>query len=69
MVGTNFDDLSGRTLGSCILERLIGQGGMGSVYIAQQTRPTRRVAVKVLNPHLAPNSQIYQGYGKEKFLR
>lgn len=43
-------ELIGRILGNCTIERIIGQGGMGAVYLAQQSRPTRTVAVKVLIP-------------------
>jgi len=35
-------------VGDCRIERLIGRGGMGSVYEARQGRPQRLVAVKVL---------------------
>jgi serine/threonine protein kinase len=41
--------LIGKQLGTCVLERLIGSGGMGMVYLARQIRPMREVAVKVLN--------------------
>lgn len=44
--------LLGHSLGNCILQRLIGRGGMGAVYLAQQTRPRRLVAVKVLMPSI-----------------
>jgi serine/threonine protein kinase len=54
IIDTN--QLLGKTLGNCVLERLIGQGGMGAVYLAQQTRPRRTVAVKVLLPELTPKS-------------
>jgi serine/threonine-protein kinase len=40
--------LVGAQLGSCELKQLIGSGGMGVVFLAQQTRPKREVAVKVL---------------------
>jgi hypothetical protein len=43
-------ELIGVTLGSCNIERIIGRGGMGAVFLAQQTRPVRTVAVKVLIP-------------------
>jgi serine/threonine protein kinase len=42
--------LVGTNLGNCTLQQLIGQGGMGAVYLAQQSRPHRQVAVKVLLP-------------------
>ena len=55
----NADALIGMVLGTCTLQKLIGQGGMGAVYLAQQSRPKRQVAVKVLLPMspLAPNQR------------
>lgn len=50
---SNRGDLTGKTLGTCVLENLIGQGGMGAVYLAHQLRPARNVAVKVLLPNTA----------------
>ena len=44
--------LPGQTLGTCAIQRLIGRGGMGAVYLAQQVRPRREVAVKVFMPAL-----------------
>ncbi len=64
----NRDNLAGKTLGTCVLERLIGQGGMGAVYLAQQTRPARNVAVKVLLPDASQNSTTYQEF-LERFRR
>lgn len=55
-------DLTGEMLGSCLLEKCIGQGGMGTVYLARQTRPARSVAVKILLPNFAMNSQVYQEF-------
>ena len=56
----NAESLIGTTLGTCTLQKLIGQGGMGAVFLAQQSRPRRQVAVKVLLPMtpLAPHQQV-----------
>ena len=59
---TNSSDFTGKTLGTCTLEKLIGQGGMGAVYLARQVRPSRHVAVKVLLPNVAMSSRVRQDY-------
>src|SRR6266700_868608 len=46
----NAEALIGTVLGNCTLQKIIGQGGMGAVFLAQQSRPRRWVAVKVLLP-------------------
>lgn len=61
-MASNLNNLSGKTVGSCILERLIGQGGMGAVYLARQTRPSRNVAVKVLMPSGANSEELYEEF-------
>ena len=53
-------ELSGKVLGGCTLERLLGQGGMGAVYLARQDRPSRHVAVKVLLPNMLMTSQMQE---------
>ncbi len=48
------DPLIGRTLpGGFVILELIGVGGMGRVYRAEQTNLGRTVAVKIVHPHLA----------------
>ena len=45
------------------IERELGQGGMATVYLAQDLKHDRKVAIKVLRPELA------QAVGGERFLR
>ncbi|HCI80767.1 MAG TPA: hypothetical protein DHW02_13870 [Ktedonobacter sp.] len=54
--------LLGKTLGTCRIERILGQGGMGVVFLAQQQRPMRYVAIKVLLPDVSMNAQVQQHY-------
>src|SRR4051812_32447647 len=42
-------DLIGRTIGNYVVQKEVGRGGMGAVYIAEHPRIHRRVAVKVLH--------------------
>jgi serine/threonine protein kinase len=58
----NGNELIGRMLGTCRIEQMVGQGGMGIVYLAQQTRPIRRVAVKLLLPEANLRTQVYQQF-------
>src|SRR6516164_3293692 len=48
-------DLTGRTLADFHVLRHLGQGGMGQVYLAEQTSLKRKVALKILRPDLAAN--------------
>src|SRR5436305_8123677 len=55
-------EILGKVPGGCTLERLLGQGGMGAVYLARQERPSRYVAVKVLLPNMLMNSRMQEKY-------
>lgn len=45
------EDLTGTCIGTFELIKLLGEGGMGSVYLAEQHTPIqRRVAIKVIKP-------------------
>ncbi|MBC7833555.1 MAG: serine/threonine protein kinase [Phycisphaerales bacterium] len=45
-------------LGSYTLLRIIGSGGMGVVYEAEQSSPRRHVAVKLIRPEVASSSML-----------
>ncbi len=60
-MATDDRNLVGYVLGECKLEKVIGQGGMSSVYLGRQMRPARNVAVKVLGSGMnSNNTEDYQ---------
>ena len=58
-------DLSGRQLGDFRLLRRLGRGAMAEVYLAEQCRLRRKVAVKVLNPELAEDGTYLKRFQRE----
>ncbi len=57
------EQLKAALAGHYDVERLLGQGGMANVYLAQDPKHQRRVAIKVLKPELSAT------IGAERFLR
>jgi serine/threonine-protein kinase len=57
--------VNGGTLGSYRLERELGRGGMGAVYVGVHTLLGRRAAVKVLLPELSRHQAIVQRFFNE----
>ena len=55
--------LASTLAGRYAIERELGAGGMATVYLAQDLKHRRRVAIKVLRPELAA------ALGRERFLR
>jgi serine/threonine-protein kinase len=45
--------------------RIIGEGGMGAVYLGENVRISRRVAIKVLHAGLTENSELTQRFERE----
>ena len=60
------DPLVGRTLDNkYLIEKLLGKGGMGSVYMAVHTGTKRTVAVKVIAPQFMRNRELLIRFQRE----
>jgi serine/threonine-protein kinase len=58
-------DLTGRTLGEFHVLRRLGEGGMGQVYLAEQTSLQRKVALKLLKQELAADANALERFKAE----
>ena len=63
-IGSEFTELWAALASQYAVERELGRGGMGAVFLARDVRLDRFVAIKVLPPHLAAESEL-----RELFLR
>jgi YVTN family beta-propeller protein len=63
-VGRSTDAVIGTELAGYRVEALLGRGGMGAVYRAEETGLGRNVALKVIAPELAEDGRFH-----ERFLR
>ncbi|MBI1178421.1 protein kinase [bacterium] len=62
----DLDRYAGRTLdGKYRLDRLLGRGGMGSVYVAVHLGTERIVAVKLITPRFMRNAQFVERFKRE----
>jgi serine/threonine protein kinase len=59
------DELIGRSIGSYRVTRVLGKGGMGSVYMAEHPGIGSRVAIKFLHPQFSADKKIVDRFFNE----
>src|SRR5687768_2137719 len=64
VIPSEYSDVAAALAGQYSLERELGRGGMGVVFLARDLRLDRPVAIKMLLPHIANDEQV-----RERFLR
>jgi serine/threonine protein kinase len=55
----------GQKINNYVIESLLGEGGMGNVYLAEDKEIGRKVAVKAILPHLAKNDHVRDRFMNE----
>lgn len=61
----NHTDLIGKKIGHYKIHKLLGTGGMGEVYLAEDTKLRRNVALKLLPPQFAADNERKKRFEKE----
>jgi len=65
LLGDNLEFKSGQTVAHYKIGSLLGEGGMGKVYLAQDTKLDRRVGLKFLPAELAANQDHMRRFTQE----
>ncbi len=59
------DVLIGQTVGNYLVTQKVGEGGMGSVYLAEHPTIGKKVALKVLHAEFATNTEVVERFFNE----
>jgi serine/threonine protein kinase len=59
------DPLLGQTIGNYLVRQKLGEGGMGSVYLAEHPHIGKKVALKVLHAEFASNQDVVSRFFNE----
>ena len=51
--------------GRYLVQKLLGSGGMGAVYLAEHTHMKKRVALKLLHPEMSDNAEVQSRFERE----
>ena len=62
---TSLASLAGKQVGTYKIEKLLGSGGMGEVYLAHETKLNRRVALKILPPQFVADEERASRFERE----
>src|SRR5437588_7066254 len=62
MTTTRGQHLIGKVIGSCVIEQFLGHGGSSAVFLAQQSTPERKVAIKIFLPRSHMNAQMQKEF-------
>src|SRR6266545_834290 len=56
--GASPDQLIGQTVGNYLVTQKVGEGGMGSVYLAEHPTIGKKVALKILHAEFSQNAEV-----------
>ncbi len=59
------DHLIGQTIGNYLVTQKLGEGGMGSVYLAEHPGIGKKVALKILHPEHSSNTEVADRFFRE----
>src|SRR5262245_65779658 len=59
------DPMIGQTIGNYLVRQKLGEGGMGSVYLAEHPHIGKKVALKILHAEFASNQEVVTRFFNE----